>query len=101
MMRHKENAAQDELVKRKKDLADELTYWEEYLKNDFVCGSEFTMADVFLFTYIALLVRGGINLDSRPNINITKNYHSALQFKLHGHPILKRRHPPQFMKAHK
>ena len=81
MMRHKENAAQDELVKRKKDLADELTYWEEYLKNDFVCGS--------VFTYIALLVRGGINLDSRPNI---KKYYE----KLSQRPSIQASWPPHF-----
>ena len=89
MMRHKENAAQDELVQRKKDLADELTYWEEYLKSDFVCGSEFTMADIFLFTYIALLVRGGINLDSRPNI---KKYYE----KLSQRPSIQTSWPPHF-----
>ena len=98
-MRHKEKAAQDQLVQRKKDLADELTYWEEYLINDFVCGSDFTMADVFLFTYLAQLVRGGISFDSRPNI--TKSYHNALLFKRHGHLILERHRPPRFMKAYK
>ena len=33
------------------------------------------MADVFLFTYLAQLVRGGISFDSRPNI---KKYYENL-----------------------
>lgn len=88
-MRHKEKAAQDQLVQRKKDLADELTYWEEYLIADFVCGSEFTMADVFLFTYLAQLVRGSISFDSRPNI---KKYYENLSQR----PSIQASWPPHF-----
>nr|ACM44933.1 rho-class glutathione S-transferase [Laternula elliptica] len=60
------------LLKEKKDKAHvELGHWENYLKQTggFVATKEFTMADVFFFPMVALIVRQGANLkDSYPNI---------------------------------
>ncbi|KAJ8322148.1 hypothetical protein KUTeg_000619 [Tegillarca granosa] len=44
----------------------ELLIWDGYLEKEgegrFICGDEFTMADVYLFTHLALCVRMGLDI---------------------------------------
>jgi len=64
------------LEERKKTLAAELSIWEGYLADKpFICGEQFTMADVFLLPILALFVRGSLSLEARPNL---KKYYESL-----------------------
>ncbi|KAL5014837.1 hypothetical protein ScPMuIL_009107 [Solemya velum] len=51
----------------------ELNIWENYLKKNgdgaFIVGKEFTMADVFLFPYVAFLVRMGLQIEKFPALS--------------------------------
>lgn len=68
MMTPKDQVDQKHLEDKRKQLTQELVIWEDYLKDEYLCGSEFTMADVFFFPIVAFLVRGSMSLDSRPNL---------------------------------
>ena len=88
-MMNKGNIDEKMLSERKKMLADELAIWENYLKGDYICGSNFTMADVVVFPTLAFLVRGSLNLEHRPNM---QRYYS----KLSQRPSILGSWPPHF-----
>jgi len=71
----KEKIDEKYLEDKRKELAEEVEIWENYLKHEYLCGSDFTMADVFFFPLVAFLVRGGICLEKRPNL---KKYYEKL-----------------------
>jgi len=67
--RSKDSVNQDELNERRKNLAEELVIWEGFLSNGtFLAGSEFTMADVFFFPHLAMMVRGSLSFEKRPSL---------------------------------
>ncbi|XP_057292344.1 glutathione S-transferase A-like [Hydractinia symbiolongicarpus] len=70
-----EDTDEEYLKKKREELAKELEIWEKYLEGNFIAGPDFTMADIYVFTYLAVLVRGSLPLDARPNI---KKYYESL-----------------------
>jgi len=75
---------------KKKALTEELVHWEKYLSaGEFLCGSEFTMADVFLVTTLIFMVRCGLDLSQRPNI---KRYYD----KVSQRPSVQASWPPSY-----
>ena len=74
--RHKDNLNQDDLNERRKALAEELDIWEGFLsKGTYLTGTDFTMADVFFFPHLAIMVRGSLSFEKRPNL---KRYYEEL-----------------------
>eukprot|EP00850_Spirogloea_muscicola_P019273 SM000187S03890 [mRNA] locus=s187:201700:203234:+ [translate_table: standard] len=57
-------------LEKKDALADELSIWEKYLEGkEYVAGDSFTLADVFLFPFLASSVRFGLQLEQDyPNL---------------------------------
>ncbi|PVD31900.1 hypothetical protein C0Q70_07326 [Pomacea canaliculata] len=88
-----EEINQDELNAKKKAARTELERWEEYLKaegtDSYIVGSQFTMADVFLFPLLAFGVRGNLNLSSFPAIN-------AYYQRLEQRPSIQETWPPHW-----
>jgi len=78
-LRSNKDSVDEKLLKtKKKALTEELVHWEKYLSaGEFLCGSEFTMADVFLVTYLMFMVRCGLELSQRPNIK--RYYEKVIQ----------------------
>jgi len=58
----------EQLKAKKKAFAEELAVWEGYIKaqgdGGYLVGKNFTMADVFVYPYIAFAVRMGLNLQA-------------------------------------
>ncbi|XP_067666036.1 glutathione S-transferase A-like [Haliotis asinina] len=82
----------EELLKTKyEDFREELKLWEGYLaaSGGYVVGSNFTMADVFFFPYVAFGVRLGLNLAKYPAI-------SAYYDKVKDRPSVKTTWPPHW-----
>lgn len=88
----KENVDEEHLQKRRKELATELDHWENYITGDYLVGESFTMADIYLFTYLCVLVRGSLPLDSRPNM---KRYYE----KLSQRPSIQASWPPHYKES--
>ncbi|KAL4230098.1 hypothetical protein ACF0H5_010483 [Mactra antiquata] len=64
-----ENWNNDLLKEKYGPAGKEADTWNTYLKDKtYLCGDTFTMADVFFFPFLAALVRMGINLTSRPEL---------------------------------
>ena len=60
----------EEIVNKKKiELIDELNLWESYLDNDFLAGTNFSLADACLFPVIAYMERLGFDLSQLSNIS--------------------------------
>ncbi|XP_060577398.1 glutathione S-transferase A-like [Ruditapes philippinarum] len=55
---------------------EEIDRWNTILKGkDYLCGSKFTMADVFFYPYLALFVRSGAKLADQPEL---KRYYETV-----------------------
>ncbi|XP_033726695.1 glutathione S-transferase A-like [Pecten maximus] len=70
----------------------ELAIWEDKLKlsdGDFICGKDFTLADVVLFTFLATVVRFGSSLGKFPAL---KSYYDRLRER----PSIKASWPPHW-----
>ena len=88
--RNKDKVDEEVLSERKKLLAEELLLWEGFLANSkFLVGDQFTMADVFFFPHLAVLVRGGFSFEGRPNL---KRYYEQLSQR----PSIVASWPPHF-----
>ncbi|KAL4225931.1 hypothetical protein ACF0H5_013919 [Mactra antiquata] len=61
----------EELIKTKtEDAKAELKVWNGYLEGqDYLCGDQFTMADVFVFPQLAFFKRSGASFADFPNLN--------------------------------
>ncbi|XP_046546336.1 glutathione S-transferase A-like [Haliotis rubra] len=82
----------EELLKTKYEAArKELKLWEGYLaaSGGYVVGSNFTMADVFFFPYVAFGVRLGLDVSKYPAI-------SAYYDKVKDRPSVKASWPPHW-----
>jgi len=89
MMTPKDQIDAKHLEQKHKDLRSELEIWEDYLANSHLCGSQFTMADVYFFPIVAFLVRGSLSLEKRPNM---KKYYE----KLSSRPSIQASWPPHY-----
>ncbi|KAK3087199.1 hypothetical protein FSP39_003049 [Pinctada imbricata] len=69
-MDEKNNEVREEFEKKKTAATAEIQIWEGYLKEDgdYICGNDFTMADVILFPYVAVWIRLDLNKEKYPNI---------------------------------
>lgn len=90
--RNKDKVEQSVLDERSKILSEELKIWDGYLSTPFLVGDEFTMADAFFFPLFAVLVRGGLPLESRPNL---KRYYEALSQR----PSIQATWPPHYKES--
>ncbi|XP_048247836.1 glutathione S-transferase A-like [Haliotis rufescens] len=82
----------EELLKTKyEDVRTELKRWEDYLaaSGGYVVGSNFTMADVFFFPYVAFGVRLGLDVSKYPAIG-------AYYDKVKDRPSVKATWPPHW-----
>ena len=89
MRKKKEDIDEVQMEEKRKVLRLELVIWEKYCDTEFVAGDEFTMADIFFFCYLAVLVRGNLSLDGRPNL---KRYYE----KISARPSLQASWPPHY-----
>ncbi|XP_045165868.1 glutathione S-transferase A-like [Mercenaria mercenaria] len=63
----KEDWDLERLKESTKKAKEELDRWNTILGDkDYLCGNDFTMADVFFYPYLALLVRTGASLSGHP-----------------------------------
>eukprot|EP00111_Clytia_hemisphaerica_P024054 TCONS_00070904-protein len=87
---NKESLDENLLTERRQALGTELKIWEEFLTNKkYITGDEFTMADAFFFPQIAILVRGSLSFENRPNL---KRYYEELSQR----PSIMASWPPHF-----
>lgn len=79
---------------KKKEAREELQRWEDYLKAEggYVVGSEFTMADVFVFPILAFGVRGTLNLAPFPTLD-------AYYKKVLNRPSIQATWPPHWKES--
>jgi glutathione S-transferase len=65
------------LERKKRELKEEISRWEEYLTNEgfyfksnrVLCGDEFSLADVFFFPQLAFAVRMGYPIERHPKLS--------------------------------
>lgn len=86
---NKDKIDENSLNERRKDLANEMKIWENFLTTPFIVGDQFTMADIFFFPYLATLVRGSFSLEERPNL---RRYYEELSKR----PSIVASWPPHF-----
>ena len=87
---NKDNLDENLLNERRKALGEELKIWEGFLADKkFITGDEFTMADVFFFPQLAVLARGSLSFEGRPNL---KRYYDELSQR----PSIVASWPPHF-----
>ena len=67
--------------------------WEGFVSNSkFIVGDNLTMADVFFFPHLAVLVRGGFSFKARPRL---EQYYE----KLSERPSIQASWPPYFKES--
>ncbi|KAK3088002.1 hypothetical protein FSP39_013309 [Pinctada imbricata] len=90
----KNNEVREEFEKKKTAATTEMQIWEGYLKEDgdYLCGNDFTMADVILFPYVAFWIRLGLNKEKYPNID---KYYS----KVEPRPSIQATWPPHWKES--
>lgn len=90
MRTKKEDWDNELLAKNAAEAKEELKHWEGYLnENKFVAGNEFTMADIFVFVFIAMCFRQGAKLEEFPKI---KKFYNELMER----PAIKETMPPHW-----
>ncbi|XP_046376800.2 glutathione S-transferase A-like [Haliotis rufescens] len=87
----KDKIDEDKMIPKYKAARRELLLWEGYLsdKSDFLVGNNFTMADVFLFPYVAFFVRYGLDIEKYPAMQAYYN-------KVKDRPSVKTTWPPHW-----
>ena len=88
--RHKDKVDEVVLNERRKAVSEELAIWEGFLTNSkYLVGEDFTMADVIFFPHLAVLARGSLSFENRPNL---KRYYDDLSQR----PSILASWPPHF-----
>ncbi|XP_046546345.1 glutathione S-transferase A-like [Haliotis rubra] len=87
----KDKVDESRMIPKYKAARRELRLWEDYLSDDsdFLVGNNFTMADVFLFPYVAFFVRYGLDIGKYPAMEAYYN-------KVKDRPSVKTTWPPHW-----
>ena len=69
MTKKKEDWEETYLSEKREAAETEIARWSSYLGDrDYLVGDKFTMADVFFFPYVAMLIRLGITFEKNTNL---------------------------------